>query len=162
MPGSMPPRRISHAKRLLKLAQAIAFERPDFHETRGPGAGNRYTNEFMEELRKRARKTFGVDYAEQKICGPNALCVDYYFPHESTIVEVALGLPKPKTEFEKDVLKAIMAQESGHQVKRLLFISRPGAKQKCAQPGRAGIVEWTNRMHGIVIEIHELGVPLSL
>lgn len=86
----------------------------------------------------------------------NGYCVDYYFPSEATIVEVAFGLPKPNTECEVDILEAVMAKEVGHAVERLFFISRLGAIAKCAQPGRQGIIAWLHRHHGIAVEIHEL------
>lgn len=73
-----------------------------------------------------------------------------------TIVEVALGLPNPSAEFEKDILKAIMAQESGFNVRRLFFISRPGGVKKCSQPGRTKVKEWAHAKHGLTIEVHEL------
>lgn len=144
------------AERLLQLAQSLVAEHPDFFETKGPGDGDRSTSAFMRDLRVRAQREFGVDHAEQKICGSNAFCVDYYFPAERTVVELAFGLPKPKTEFERDVLKVIMAQEAGHKVERLFLISKPGGKKKCAQPGRVAIIEWAKRKHGIAIEIHDL------
>lgn len=142
--------------RLYEIAQAIASETPDFFEVKGPGPGNQATNAFMNELRERATAEFGEDFSEDRICGENAFAVDYYFPEDATIVEIALGLLKPNTEYEKDVLKAIMAKEFGHAVEKLVFISKPGAQSKCAQPGRVAIKEWLVRHHGIVIEVHEL------
>jgi len=112
----------------------------------------------MRDLRARALKRFGADHAEQKICGPNGFCVDYYFRKEGTIGEGALGLPKKTTEFERDVLKAVMAKEQGSPVRRLVFISKPGAIKKCAQPGRTAIINWLSQNHRISVEIHELGV----
>jgi hypothetical protein len=144
------------AERLLKLANALVAKRPDFFEVKGPGVGDRATIAFMSDLRARALQAFGADYAERTICGANGYCVDYYFPSEATIVEVTLGLPKPKTEFEVDVLKAVMAKEVGNRVRRLFFISKPGAIKKCVQPGRRGIIAWLARHHGIKVEIHEL------
>ena len=99
---------------------------------------------------------FGEDFSERKICGDNAFAVDFYFPAEGTIVEVALGLPHPKTEYEKDILKAVMAQEMGNRVSQLVFISKPGARAKCSQPGRVAIKVWLERHHGIAIEVQEL------
>ena len=43
---------------------------------------------------------FGADYSEQKVCGETSFAVDFYFPEERTIVEVALGLPNPASEFD--------------------------------------------------------------
>lgn len=124
---------------------------------RGPGAGDHATQRFMRDLRDRARNAFGADYGEQKLCGETSLAVDFYFPDEATIVEVALGLPNPASEFEKDILNAIMARDFGHQVHRLLFISRAGAVKKCSQPGRRAVRQWANTKHQLVVEVHELG-----
>lgn len=142
---------------LLAIAREVASANPEFQAALGPGAGNLATNAFLHELRRRARIEFaGSDFCEQKICGDNSLAVDFYFPEEATIVEVALGLPNPASEFEKDVLKAIMAKERGHDVKRLFFISRPGAIGKCSQPGRVAMRAWAAESHQLQIEIHEL------
>jgi len=149
------------AEKLLRLAQEAVAGHPDFFETKGPGPGDRATNAFMADLRARAIKAFGRDYSEKAICGANELAVDFYLPQEGTVVEVALGLSKPKTEFEKDVLKAVMAKEEGNAVSRLFFISKPGAKKKCAQPGRAAVIAWLERHHGIKVEIHELTSMLA-
>ena len=144
------------ANRLLEIAQELVADTPDFFRVKGPGAGDRATNAFMDSLRDLASQEFGSDYAEQVTCGDNGFRVDYYFPSDATIVEAALGLPKPKTEFERDVLKAIMAKEAGHDVARLVFISKPGARKKCSKPGRLAIIDWLLRNHGIATEVHEL------
>lgn len=147
---------MDRALELLRLAQALATETPGFFETKGPGAGNHATNAYVAELRIRATALFGANYAEQPICGDNRLCVDYYFPDEGTVVEVALGLFKPKTEYEKDVLKAIMAVEAGHRVDRLFFICKPNGIKKCAQPGRQAVADWVEQKYGIRVEVHDL------
>lgn len=144
------------ATKLLALAREIASTNPDFHAVLGPGVGDRATQAFMRQLRERAADIFRRDYSERKICGETSFAVDFYFPDEGTIVEVALGLPNPGSEFEKDILKAIMAQESGNNVRCLFFISRPGAAKKCGQPGRKAVKEWALVKHKLLIEIHEL------
>jgi hypothetical protein len=141
---------------LLTLAREIARGIDGFHLVKGPGAGDIATHAFMEALRSRAIERFGEDCSEKKICGSNSFAVDFYFRAERTIVEVALGLPNPQSEFEKDVLKAIMSQECGHAVTRLFFISRPGAAKKCNQPGRTAVKEWAKKKHGLEIEVHDL------
>ena len=149
------------ARELLTLAQRLASETPGFFDVKGPGRGNHATNMFINSLRRQAEEHFGGDHAEQNICGSSGFCVDYYFPNEATIVEIALGLKKPNTEFEKDVWKAVLAQEAGNAVSRLVFISKPGAIAKCQQPGRAAIIQMLERQHGIAVEVHELAPPLS-
>jgi hypothetical protein len=143
--------------KLVALARELADSIPEFQAVRGPGAGDRSTHSFMRELRAQAESAFGQDFSEKKICGETAFAVDFYFPEEAAIVEVALGLPNPNTEFEKDILKAIIAQDNGYEVGRLLFISRPGGERKCSQPGRAAVIRWACEKHAIRIEIHDLG-----
>jgi hypothetical protein len=147
---------MGEAERLLDLAQRIVDTLPDFFELKGPGAGDKATAAFMERLRGAAIAEFGADHAEQEISGSNGFRVDYYFPDEGTIVEVALGLRNPRTEFECDILKALMAKEVGHRVDRLVFISKPPAAKKCMQPGRTAIREWLLRNHGIEVDVHDL------
>lgn len=147
---------MNEARTLLKLARDIASNSAEFQAVRGPGIGDKATGVFMKELRQRSRLAFGEDYSEKRLCGDNALAVDFYFPAQGAIVEVALGLPNPTTEFEKDILKAIMAQELGHRVTMLFFISRAGAIRKCSQPGRSAMVKWAHANHKLDIEVHEL------
>jgi len=141
---------------LVNLAQTLANETPGFFEIKGSGAGNLATNAYVGELRIRAALCFGVDLAEQSVCGTNNLRVDYYFEPEATIVEIALGLRNPNTEFEKDVLKAVMAKDQGRAVERLLLVSKQGGRKKCNQPGRREVVSWSERSHGIRVEVHDL------
>ena len=144
------------ALELLEMARELAGANAAFQEVLGPGAGDHATKEFMRKLRMRALESFGTDHSEKKICGETSQAVDFYFPDEGTIVEVALGLQNPASEYEKDILKAIMAQECGHKVDCLFFISRPGAAKKCTQPGRRGFKDWALAKHLLHIEVHEL------
>jgi hypothetical protein len=140
---------VGQSDRLLELAQRIVDTLPDFFDLKGPGVGDRATAAFMRDLRQAAITEFGADHAEQEISGTNGFRVDYYFPAEATLVEVALGLRNPRTEFECDILKALMAKEIGHPVDRLVFISKPPAARKCRQPGRNAIREWLARNHSL-------------
>lgn len=156
----MTPAATNNPAVLVELARGIAAENPDFQAVLGPGVGDRSTHAFMRRLRATAMQIFGVDYSERKICGQTSLAVDFYFPDDQVIVEVALGLPNPASEFEKDVLKAVMAQETGHAVKRLLLISRPGGARKCSQPGRNAVIAWAQSKHDLLVEIADLhGTP---
>lgn len=110
----------------------------------------------MRELRLHAAIHFGEDVSEQRLCGDNSLAVDFYFKAEATIVEIALGVQKPNSEFEKDVLKAVMAKERGHAVERLVLIARAGGRRKCDQPGRRAIVEWARTRHGVQVDVLDL------
>ena len=141
---------------LFQEAKSIASGIPDFLNANGHGKGNKVTNSFMNQLRERMFDLLKEDCSEKKICEDNELAVDYYFKDESTIVEIALGLKKPNSEYEKDVLKAIIAQENGLSVSRLIFIAKSGAKKKCNQPARNRIKEWLKENYKIELEVWEL------
>jgi hypothetical protein len=142
--------------KLIELARMLAGENPEFQAVLGPGGGDKATGKFMRDLRERALAELGTDYSEKRVCGQNSLAVDFYIPEEQTVIEVALGLPNPSSEFEKDILKAIMARETGEAVTRLVFISRAGAAKKCCQPGRTAVKSWAKAKHGLDIEVHDL------
>jgi hypothetical protein len=146
---------MTRAARLLDLAQEVANERPTLFDSKGPGVGDKDTTSFVSELRRRAHEAFGADHAEQTICGASGLRVDYYFPEDTTIVEVAFLL-KNSSEFEKDILKAIMAQENGQPVNQLVFIAKPGAVKRCGSPDRRSIIDWAARTHGLTIVVYEI------
>ena len=142
--------------RLLEIVRSIAADNPAFQDVLGPGAGDRSTNVFMQRVRQRAMAEFGIDYSEKRISGDNSLAVDFHFPDEMVIVEIALGLANPASEFEKDVLKAIMAMETGQPVRTLMFMSRPGGAAKCRQSGRSAVMAWAKAKHGLDIDVYDL------
>lgn len=146
---------MNRAERLAELAQALVDDWPNFFAKKGAGAGDRDTNAFMRELRVRAAETFGHDFAEQQVCGDTKLAVDYFFPEEATIVEIAMSLRNPSSEYERDILKAIMAQELGHNVRTLLYLSKPGASARCSQPAHRAFADWAQRQHKIDVEVRE-------
>lgn len=141
---------------LVQLAKELANERTEFFKIKGPGKGDRDTGAFMKELRARAKSTFGANYSEQCICGDTNLAVDFYFPDEATIVEVALGLRNPLSEYERDIFKALMAKENGAAISSLLFITKPGGIKRIRQPGAEAIASWVEEKHGITIDVIEL------
>src|SRR6266404_831746 len=158
----MTPQRgpsITKAERLLLIAQAIAEETPDFFVAIGEGAGNLRSNAFMSKLQVRAKSTFGRDYSEAKLCGDNKLAVDFYFPEEETVVEVAGMLSAPNSEYEKDIFKCLLAQEKGATIHKLVFIAKPGAAKVHNQPGRLAIAQFVLSRFDIQITVEELVDP---
>lgn len=143
-------------ERLYEIAKDLAEKTYGFLDTKGPGIGNHATNQFISALGAKATKEFGQDYSEKNICGPNSLSVDFYFPDEGVIVEVALGLKNSNTEYEKDILKAIMAKSLGNKVEKLVFITKLGGAKKCNQPGRVAVKEWLLSANKIEMEIMDL------
>ncbi len=143
-------------QRIIELARETAAADPDFQSVKGAGAGDRATARFLAALRMRVLEDLGTECSEKRICGPTSYAVDFFLEEEETVVEVALGLPNPSSEYEKDILKAIIAQDY-FPVRRLVLISRAGGEQKCRQPGRAAVREWARTKHGLAIEVFDLG-----
>ena len=147
---------MTKTEKILTLAQTIADERPHFFEKKGAGVGDKDTNSFMAELRLRTQQALGGDFSERQICGNNNLSVDYFIPDENSIIEVALSLRNPNTEYERDLLKAIMAKEQGEPVLKLVFLSKPGAIKRHQQPSSVAMKDWIFNNHGIEVVIKEL------
>lgn len=147
---------ISYYQELHEIAKDLALGTKGFLDIKGPGAGNHATNQFIYALGRLSSERFGKDFSEKNICGSNSLAVDFYFPDDGVIVEVALGLRNPNTEYEKDILKAIMAKELGNKVDKLVFITKPGGIKKCNQPGRKAVKDWLLDSNQIEIEVLEL------
>jgi len=143
-------------EKIVELAMKISSEIDNFQMVRGAGEGNLVTNTFMKNLQSEMIKFFKIDYSEKRISGVNSFAVDFYIPEEKSIVEIALGLPNSASEFEKDILKAIIAKENKLDIEKLVFISRAGAIKKCSQPGRRAIKEWAKNAYNLDINIFEL------
>ena len=152
---------MSKTNQLFQLAQKIASERCGFFEIKGPSKGDHDTNAFMAELRKRAKKVFQENFSEQRICGDNGLAVDFYFPEEETIVEIALSIRNPQSEFEHDLFKSLLAKEQGYKVTHLVFVTKPRASDHHKQPSSQAIISWVEQKHGIDVDIRELTRTLS-
>lgn len=149
------------AERLYFLAEEIAKRTPRFFEMRGAGDGNRATAQFMSRLREVAQAVFGHNYSEVKVCGVAKLAFDFYFRDERTVVEVALGVRNPNSEYEHDILKCLLALDEGRPINRLLFIAKPGALVRQNSPGQKAISDYVKRHFGMEIEILELEPPRS-
>lgn len=143
-------------ERLYEIAKELSLRTNGFLDTKGPGRGNHATNQFIAELGTLAKEEFGEDFSERNICGPNSLAVDFYFPDEGVIVEIALGLKNPNTEYEKDILKAVMAKSLGHTVEKLVFFAKLGGAKKCSQPSRTAVKDWLLSANHIEIEVIDL------
>jgi hypothetical protein len=141
---------------LVELAEALAREDESFFRIVGPGAGDRRTNSYIHELQFRAEHLFGRNFSEARICGDTGLRVDYYFPEEGAIVEIALSLRNSPSEFERDILKAVLARESGKHVRQLIFLCKPGGERRHRAPASQAFISWLAAKHGIAIDIRDI------
>ena len=141
---------------LIALAQKLADATPEFHRIKGAGTGDRATNTFMKELRALARDCFGEDHSEHRVVDGAKFAVDYWFPDEGTIVEIALSLRNSQSEFHKDLFKALLAVDSGRKVKHIVFVSKPGAIKRHDEPASKAIRNWMKKYYGVETKIVEL------
>ncbi|WP_353268074.1 hypothetical protein [Gemmatimonas sp.] len=146
----------STTDQLIALVRELAERHQAFIDVLGPGAGNDRANAFTAQLIREARNTLGVNYAEFRYSEDQSARYDFYIPEERTVIEVAWGLPNPNSEFEKDIFKALIGREHGHEVDRLVLISRPGAVQKCRQPGRQAVIRWVESNHRLEVQVVEV------
>lgn len=146
----------SKTEQLVGLVKLLAEQQRAFIKPLGPGAGNARTNAFTAQVVEQAKRLFDHDFSEFRYCEDHSARYDFYFPDESTVIEIAWGLPNPNTEFEKDVLKALVGREYGHSVDHLVLVSRPGAIKKCRQPGRKAVVDWAKKHHALDVKIVEV------
>lgn len=147
------PERIA---RLLLLAQKIAENTQNFFDVKGPGNGDHATNKFMAELRAVAKKHFQRDMAEHVVCSGVSSRFDYYFREEQIVVEFALGLRNPQSEFERDVFKCLLAKDGGCPIGKLLFVSKPGGEVRLKSPYQRAVSDFVESRFGLDIEIWEL------
>jgi hypothetical protein len=146
--------------KLISLAQELADATPNFFDIKGPGVGDKSSNEFIQKLSSTAAQLFGHDHSQQKICGRNKFSVDFYFPDEKTVIEFAFSLDKPMNEYERDIFKCLLAMENSYPIGRLVFVSKPGGQQKMAAPGPSAIREWVLRRHDLKADFWDLVRPI--
>jgi len=111
----------------------------------------------MKQVRTEAERVFGEDFSERIVKADCTYRFDFYFPDEAIVVEIALSLRNPQSEYEKDLFKCVLAQEAGLRISDLVLITKPGGSQRLRAPGPAAIAELANRRFGIRISVVELG-----
>ena len=155
--SSLNNERLPKEARLFLLAQTIATNTAGFFQKKGPGIGDKASNQFMTQLRSAAQELFGTDYSETKTCRGTKFAFDFYFPDEETVVEVALSLRNPSSEYERDIFKCLLAIDDGCPIRHLVFITKPGGHYRVIIPaGASSIAGYVERKFGIHIEVREL------
>jgi len=138
------------------LAQKFADGTPRFFDIKGAGEGDYATNAFMEGLRTLAQLQFGAELHEKQCVSGANFRFDFYLPDETTVIEIALSLRNPNSEFEKDLLKCVLAKKQGLPISDLLLISKPGGMKKALEPGRKRMGELVEADFGIKVEVWDL------
>jgi hypothetical protein len=149
-----------------EIAKAIdekaAKEKSDYFDAKlGPGKGDKATADFLSAVNTVVRGQFaeGVICSEKPIYKKSNSKFDFYIPSEKTVVEVALSLRSPTTEFEKDILKVLIFNQKHpieERIKKLIFIGKIGAVEKCKQALRSDMIKWAKKIHGLKIEVKDI------
>jgi hypothetical protein len=138
---------------LLLLAQELAERTPRFFEKKGPGVGDHATGVFVRLLRQLAHEVFGADYSEKIVCKGAGFRFDFYSPDEVTAVEFGFGLHNPNSEFERDILKCLLAIEDGRKVRKLIRVGKPGAIARLSAPALKAIVALVGKRFDLAVEV---------
>lgn len=144
---------------IFDLAQQIAGQMEGFQERRGPGkaAGNGGTDDFLAALDRQVAAHFPAECRLQEPAAPGVrYSFDYFIPSEETAVEIALSLRNIVTEFEKDIFKAILANEAGKRVRKLVLIGKSGSIKRQNGTGPNAVKAWVKNKCGIEVEVREL------
>ena len=147
---------MSKTQQIIDVARKIAKKTRGFNIPKRQGEGNIATNRFMAKLRERVEHRLGFNYSEKRFSDDIDSKVDFYIPEEKTIIEIALSLRNPSSEFHKDILKALLAKDNGWEVNRLVFVAKPDAEKNHDRPLSQKIKEWLEEHHSITVEIEEL------
>lgn len=138
------------------------MEQLAIHQNQGPGGGNLNTNHFMAVLRSRVLQAIGEGFDEQMICGPdNQMRVDFYIPKESTVIEIALNLDNPNSEYERDLFKVILAKKTGHSITTLILVGCHGAINRQNSPSSQAMRSLLHEDYQISVVIQELNSPTA-
>ncbi len=146
---------MSKAERIFELAQEVAASYDLLHARRA-GSGDSYTREVVNHLKSLVIEEFGVGVTNQFLSKANRQSVDFWLEDEQTIMEVEYGLWSSDPSLEKEIFKALLAQDAGKEVRHLILIGDPGSVRRWQAPTPRSVMHWVERHHHIRVQIWEL------
>jgi hypothetical protein len=82
--------------------------------------------------------------------------VDFWLEDECTILEMEFNVLSSPPVLEKEIFKALLAKDSGKDVRHLTLIGDPGSVMLSQTPTAVAITDWVERRHQIRVQIWEL------
>jgi hypothetical protein len=143
------------AERILQLAQENADAYGIFDAKRA-GSGETYTKEVVDNLKFLAIEEFGPGVANQFLSKENQQSVDFWLEDEQTIIAIEFNMFSPSPLLEREAFKALLAKDSGRDVRHLILIGDPGSVRRHHVPTVRSIMAWMKRHHQIGVQIWEL------
>lgn len=141
--------------RVLQIIQDVADKLQVF-ESRGPGEGNRVTNQAVDAMNELTGKEMGSGVVQRALCSSAKQSVDFYIEDEATVIEVEFSLSNPYPCLEKDAFKVLLAKSEGCPVTTLVLVGDPGCIKRLSAPAPRAISEWLMRQHNISVRVVEL------
>lgn len=142
-------------QKVVAIAKKIAKTIPNFYKSVGPGKGNRRANLYMEKLREQVKRLRGIE-CEKHFDKEINSAFDFYIKDEKTVIEIALSLRNPLSEFHKDVFKVLLAKDNRMKINRLVFLSKDGALKRQKEPQYQAIRRWLKKYYTVEVKIEEL------
>ncbi len=146
---------MSKAERIFQLAQEVAASY-DLLNARRTGSGDSYTREVIDHLKFMVIEELGLGVTNQFLSKANRQSVDFWLEDEQTIMEVEYGLWSSDPSLEKEIFKALLAQDAGKDVRHLILIGDPGSIRRWQAPTPRSVMDWVERHHHIRVQIWEL------
>ena len=149
---------------LLQVIHQTAAEIPTFDLRLGPGKdkGNGATKLFVKMVNEIAAQRWPDQVKQNFRAVPTTrMDFDLYVPSERTAIEIALSVRNPVSEYEKDILKALLAQAGGLALDRLILIGKKGSVEKRNEPAPLAIRNWAWEKHSLKVEVHEIAAVAS-
>ena len=146
---------MTKAGRIFELAREVALSY-DILNARRAGSGDIYTREVIDHLKFVVHEEFGPGVANQFLNKANRESVDFWLKEEQTILEAEFSLLGLAPVLEREVFKALLAKDAGHDVRHLILIGDPGSIRRFQAPGPRSIMEWVERRHQIAVEVWDL------
>ena len=78
---------------------------------------------------------------------------------KATIIEVELSLYNVHTNLERDVFKALLAKDAGHNVSTLLLVGKEPARERHSQPASRALMDFVKRHHDLNVIIEDIKEP---
>jgi hypothetical protein len=145
---------MTKAERIFQLAQENADAYGLFDAKRA-GSGETYTKEVVDHLKFLAMEEFGPGVANQFLSKEHRQSVDFWLEDAHTIIAIEFNISACPL-LEREGFKALLAKDSGKDVRHLVLIGDPGSVRRHQVPTVRSIMAWMERQHGIRVQIWEL------
>ena len=146
---------MTKAERIFQLAQEGADAYRMF-KARRAGAGTPYVNEVINHLKFRVTQELGAGVVNQFLSKESRQAVDFWLEDEQTIMEMEFNILRSPPVLEKQVFKALLAQDGGKDVRQVILIGDPGAGLLAQAPGPVSVMNWVQRRYDLRVQIWEL------